>query len=62
MSTETIVRHPGAFIAGGEHTNGGDPLPITNPGTGEVFAAVPGGTAADVDAAVGAAAAAMPQW
>jgi acyl-CoA reductase-like NAD-dependent aldehyde dehydrogenase len=62
VSTETLVGHPGAFIAGGEHANGGDSLPITNPGTGEVFAAVPGGTAADVDAAVSAAAAALPEW
>jgi succinate-semialdehyde dehydrogenase/glutarate-semialdehyde dehydrogenase len=62
MSTQTITRYAGAFIDGGEHTNGGDPLPVTNPGTGEVFAEVPGGTEADVDAAVGAAARAQQEW
>ncbi|MGZ4312568.1 MAG: aldehyde dehydrogenase family protein [Solirubrobacteraceae bacterium] len=62
MSTQTITRHAGAFIDGGEHSNGGDPLPITNPGTGEVFAEVQAGTEADVDAAVGAAARAQADW
>jgi acyl-CoA reductase-like NAD-dependent aldehyde dehydrogenase len=62
MSTETVITHAGAFIDGGEHANRGDPLPITNPGTGEVFAEVPGGTAEDVDAAVSAAAAAYGEW
>ncbi|MGZ4273513.1 MAG: aldehyde dehydrogenase family protein, partial [Solirubrobacteraceae bacterium] len=62
MSTQTITRHAGAFIDGGEHSNGGDPLPITNPGTGEVFAEVQAGTEADVDAAVSAAARAQADW
>jgi aldehyde dehydrogenase (NAD+) len=56
MSTETITSYPGAFVDGAEHANSGDSLPVTNPGTGEVFAEVPGGTAEDVDAAVSAAA------
>jgi succinate-semialdehyde dehydrogenase/glutarate-semialdehyde dehydrogenase len=62
MSTETLITHPGAFIDGSEHQNGGRPLPVTNPGTGVVFAEVPAGTSADVDAAVAAATAAFGQW
>jgi acyl-CoA reductase-like NAD-dependent aldehyde dehydrogenase len=62
MTTDTITIFAGAFIDGREHTNGGDPLPVTNPGTGEVFAEVPGGTAADVDAAVRAAGQAFVEW
>ncbi len=62
MSTETIVAHPGAFIDGREHGNGGDALPITNPGLGQVFAEVPQGTSADVDTAVQAAARAFGDW
>jgi acyl-CoA reductase-like NAD-dependent aldehyde dehydrogenase len=62
MSTETITSYPGAFVDGAEHANRGDPLPVTNPGTGEVFAEVPGGTAEDVDAAVSAAARAQADW
>ena len=57
MTTETITTYAGAFIDGREHANGGDPLPVTNPGTGEVFAEVPGATSDDVDAAVRRAAA-----
>jgi malonate-semialdehyde dehydrogenase (acetylating)/methylmalonate-semialdehyde dehydrogenase len=37
-------------------------LPVTNPSTGEEIASVPLSTAADVDAAVRAAAAAFPAW
>ncbi len=62
MTTETIMTFAGAFIDGREHANGGDPLPITNPGTGEVFAEVAEGTAEDVDAAVGAAARVFADW
>jgi acyl-CoA reductase-like NAD-dependent aldehyde dehydrogenase len=62
MTTETITTYAGAFIDGREHANAGDPLPVTNPGTGDVFAEVPGGTAQDVDAAVGAAARAFGEW
>jgi len=60
MSTLTTV--PGAFIDGGEHRNGGDPLPVTNPADGQVFAEVAGGTGSDVDAAVGAARRAFAEW
>ena len=38
MSTETIVTHPGGFVGGREYANNGAALPITNPGTGQVFA------------------------
>jgi acyl-CoA reductase-like NAD-dependent aldehyde dehydrogenase len=62
MSTETAITHAGAFIDGGQHANRGDPLPVTNPGTGEVFAEVTAGDAADVDAAVAAARGALLEW
>ncbi len=62
MSTETLVRHAGAFVAGEPRQNAGEPLPVTNPATGQVFAEVPGGTEADVDAAVGAATDAFGEW
>ncbi|HWD73603.1 MAG TPA: aldehyde dehydrogenase family protein [Solirubrobacteraceae bacterium] len=62
MSTETTIAYAGSFIDGREHANGGPPLPVTNPATGEVFAAVAGGTAGDVDVAVGAARRAFAGW
>jgi acyl-CoA reductase-like NAD-dependent aldehyde dehydrogenase len=62
VSTETITRHAGAYVAGAVHANSGDPLPVTNPGTGQVFAEVAAGTEADIDAAVNAAADAFDQW
>ena len=62
MTTGTIATHAGAFIDGREHANAGDRLPVTNPGTGEAFAEVAGGTADDVDAAVSAAGRAFGEW
>ena len=62
MSTETIVSHAGGFVGGREYANHGPALPITNPGTGHVFAEVTGGTADDVDAAVRAAREAFASW
>jgi succinate-semialdehyde dehydrogenase/glutarate-semialdehyde dehydrogenase len=62
MSTETIVSHPGGFIDGVTHGNGGDPVAVTNPGTGQVFAEVAQGTGSDVDQAVRAATNALGQW
>ncbi|HZE03634.1 MAG TPA: aldehyde dehydrogenase family protein, partial [Solirubrobacteraceae bacterium] len=62
MSMQTITRDAGAFIGGREHANHGDPLPVTNPGTGEVFAEVAAGTTEDVDAAVAAAGEAFGVW
>jgi succinate-semialdehyde dehydrogenase/glutarate-semialdehyde dehydrogenase len=62
MTTDTVTRYAGAFIAGAEHANGGDPLPVTNPADGRVFAEVASGTEADVDRAVAAAKAAQRAW
>jgi succinate-semialdehyde dehydrogenase/glutarate-semialdehyde dehydrogenase len=62
MSTETATAYAGAFIGGQQHTNRGEPLPVTNPADGQVFAEVPGGSEEDVDAAVQAAHAAFPEW
>jgi acyl-CoA reductase-like NAD-dependent aldehyde dehydrogenase len=62
MTTETITRYEGAFVGGAAHANAGSPLPVVNPGTGQVFAEVASGTADDVDAAVQAAQAAFPAW
>ncbi len=62
MTTETITVYAGAFIDGREHANHGDPLPVTNPGTGQVFAEVPAGTSQDVDAAVRVAARTYADW
>jgi acyl-CoA reductase-like NAD-dependent aldehyde dehydrogenase len=62
MSTDTITAFAGAFIDGETHLNGGHPLHVTNPGTGDVFAEVPGGTETDVDTAVSAAARAFADW
>ena len=58
----TLTTYAGAWIAGAQHTNGGDPLPVTNPADGTVFAEVAGGTADDVDAAVRAARGAFAEW
>src|SRR5215211_3563124 len=52
----------GAYIDGAEHRNTGDPLPVTNPADGRVFADVAGGTADDVDAAVQSAKRALAEW
>lgn len=62
MSTETILTHVGSFIDGDEYANSGSALPVSNPGTGQVFAQVAGGTEADVDAAVRAAHRAFGEW
>jgi acyl-CoA reductase-like NAD-dependent aldehyde dehydrogenase len=62
MSTQAISTRAGAFIRGESHTNHGDPLGVTNPADGQVFAEVPGGTAEDVDAAVLGASDAFGEW
>jgi len=62
MSTETVTKLAGAFIAGTKHTNRGEPLAVTNPADGQVFAEVLGGSEADVDVAVQAAGRAFPDW
>jgi acyl-CoA reductase-like NAD-dependent aldehyde dehydrogenase len=62
MTTQTLTGHAGGFIGGHPHPNQGDPLAVTDPGTGEVFAEVPGGSEDDVDVAVSAAQRALPGW
>jgi succinate-semialdehyde dehydrogenase/glutarate-semialdehyde dehydrogenase len=60
MSTATT--YAGSFIAGHEHANQGDPLPVVNPADGRPFAEVASASSADVEAAVSAAAGALAQW
>jgi acyl-CoA reductase-like NAD-dependent aldehyde dehydrogenase len=60
MSVATT--YPGAFVGGAAHQNTGQPLPVTNPADGHVFAEVSGGTAADIDAATQAARRAFADW
>ena len=62
MSTETVTTLAGAFIAGTKHSNRGEPLPVTNPADGQVFAEVHAGTEADVDVAVQAARTTFADW
>ncbi len=62
MTTDAITTYAGAWIDGAKHSNGGDPLPVTNPADGTVFADVAAGTAADVDAAVHSAQMAYLEW
>jgi acyl-CoA reductase-like NAD-dependent aldehyde dehydrogenase len=62
MTTDAITTCAGAWIDGAKHSNGGDPLPVTNPADGTVFADVAAGTAADVDAAVRSAQMAYLEW
>jgi acyl-CoA reductase-like NAD-dependent aldehyde dehydrogenase len=62
MTTETIAAHPGSFIGGREHDNGGEPLAVTNPALGQAFAEVPAGNPADVDEAVSAGRDAFAAW
>jgi acyl-CoA reductase-like NAD-dependent aldehyde dehydrogenase len=56
------MTYPGAFIAGAQHRNAGDPLEVVNPADGRAFASVAAASAADVDAAVQAAAGAFGEW
>ncbi len=62
MTSETITTHPGSFIDGAPHENRGAPIALVNPATGQVFAEVPGATAADVDTAVSCAQRAFADW
>ncbi|MET0136426.1 MAG: aldehyde dehydrogenase family protein, partial [Kibdelosporangium sp.] len=52
----------GHVIDGQQVDSGGEHIDVVNPATGEVIAAVPAGTAADVDAAVRAANNALGAW
>jgi acyl-CoA reductase-like NAD-dependent aldehyde dehydrogenase len=62
MTTETLATYAGSFIAGARHRNAGDPLDVINPAEGRAFASVAAASAADVDAAVQAAAGAQRAW
>ncbi len=61
MSAEEIVGGLGHLINGEIVTNG-KTFDVTNPGTGQVFAQCPEAGQAEVDAAMAAAAAALPAW
>jgi succinate-semialdehyde dehydrogenase/glutarate-semialdehyde dehydrogenase len=60
----TTVSREEQLLIGGEwrEATGGDRFDVTNPATGEVVGSVPDGTAADVAAAIDAAAAALGPW
>ncbi len=53
---------PGHWIAGTAVSGGGEFIEVVDPATGEVVAAVPAGTPADVDRAVAAARSAYDAW
>ena len=57
-----VVTRTGHVIAGALVDTATERIEVINPATEEVIATVPAGTAADVDAAVSAAAAAFPAW
>jgi acyl-CoA reductase-like NAD-dependent aldehyde dehydrogenase len=61
-TVETTQTYAGSFIAGHEHANAGEPLPVVNPADGRPFAAVASASEADVDAAVQAALNAFAGW
>ncbi len=58
----TLAPYPGSFIGSDRHANRGEPLPVTNPADGAVFASVAGATPSDVAVAVGAARDASDAW
>jgi len=65
MATEQItdVRLLDNYVGGSwTPSQSSERLPVTNPATGEVLAQVPLSSAADLDAAVQAARAALPAW
>ena len=65
MSTATTpsTRLLDNYVAGQwTPASGTDELDVTNPATGEVLARVPLSSSADLDAAVRAARAALPEW
>ena len=65
MATQEVtnVRLLDNYVAGRWTRGGGaDGARVTNPATGEVLARVPLSSAADLDAAVAAARAALPEW
>jgi malonate-semialdehyde dehydrogenase (acetylating) / methylmalonate-semialdehyde dehydrogenase len=64
MTAPTATRLLDNYVAGAwtPATSGAEALDVSNPATGEVLARVPLSTAADLDAAVTAARAALPEW
>jgi acyl-CoA reductase-like NAD-dependent aldehyde dehydrogenase len=62
MTAGLETTYAGSFVAGAQHRNAGDPLPVVNPADGRAFAEVAAASAADVDAAVQAAAEAQRAW
>nr|WP_042194457.1 aldehyde dehydrogenase family protein [Kibdelosporangium sp. MJ126-NF4]CEL21329.1 Aldehyde dehydrogenase [Kibdelosporangium sp. MJ126-NF4]CTQ96104.1 Aldehyde dehydrogenase (EC 1.2.1.3) [Kibdelosporangium sp. MJ126-NF4] len=57
-----VTTRTGHVIDGQQLDGGPDTIDVVNPATDQVIAAVPAGTAADVDAAVGAASRAFASW
>jgi malonate-semialdehyde dehydrogenase (acetylating)/methylmalonate-semialdehyde dehydrogenase len=64
MTAPTATRLLDNYVGGAwtPAAEGAETLDVTNPATGEVLARVPLSTAADLDAAVSAARAALPEW
>ena len=65
MATQEVtnVRLLDNYVAGQwTPATSSEQLPVTNPATGDVLARVPLSSAADLDAAVAAARAALPAW
>ena len=58
----TLAPYPGSFIGSDQHANRGEPLPVTNPADGGVFASVAGAAPSDVAVAVGVARDAYDAW
>ncbi|HEX3592585.1 MAG TPA: aldehyde dehydrogenase family protein [Pseudonocardiaceae bacterium] len=57
-----VTTRTGHVIAGEWNDSASERIDVVNPATEEVIVSVPAGTAADVDAAVDAAGAALPAW
>src|SRR3981081_2194092 len=61
MTTHSLPA-PAHWIGGEAAAGGTETIDVVNPSTGEVIAAVPAGTAADVERAVAAGTVACPGW
>ncbi|HKN98675.1 MAG TPA: aldehyde dehydrogenase family protein, partial [Pseudonocardiaceae bacterium] len=57
-----VTTRTGHVIAGESVDSATERIDVVNPATERTIASVPAGTAADVDAAVAAATAALPAW
>jgi aldehyde dehydrogenase (NAD+) len=60
--TSHTLNAPAHWIGGEAVVGGTEAIDVVNPATGEIIAAVPAGTAAEVDRAVIAATSAFPDW